>query len=152
MAGIEYFDHMVRHHSAGGFVFYQSLLDGLLYVALVQKATGEYLVPKGHIERGETPAEAAVREIKEELTLAETPHLIGKVGISSYSFTCPGDRREHHKDVHLFAFSLPNKAALHPQAEENFVDARWVEFGRALDIISFERANLIKARHRFESG
>ena len=152
MAGIEYFDNMVRHHSAGGFVFYQSLLDGLLFVALVQKATGEYLVPKGHIERGETPAEAAVREIKEELTLAETPHLIGKVGISSYSFNRPGDRRQHHKDVHLFVFSLPNKAALHPQAEENFVDARWIEFGHALDIISFERDHLIKARRRFEGG
>jgi len=151
MSGIEYFDNVVRHHSAGGFVFYKSLLDGLLYVALVQKATGDYFVPKGHIERGETPVEAAVREIKEELTLAETPHLIGKVGVSSYTFTRPGDHRQHYKDVHLFAFSLPNKAALHPQAEESFVDARWVEFGRALEIIAFERANLVKARRRFES-
>ena len=152
MPGIEYFPNLVRHHSAGGFVFYKSLLDGSLYVALVQKATGEYFVPKGHIERDETPAEAAVREIKEELTLAETPHLIGKVGVSSYSFTRPGDRRQHHKDVHLFAFSLPVRAVLYPQAEENFIAARWVEFGEALDIIAFERQNLIKARRRFEGA
>lgn len=152
MPRIEYLGNVVKHHSAGGFVFYKSLLDGTLFVALVKKATGEYLVPKGHIEQGETPEDAALREIMEELTLAETPQLIGKVGVSSYSFTRPGDRRQHDKDVHLFVFSLPVKAALCPQAEENFIDARWVEFGEALDIISFERKNLIVARRRFEGA
>lgn len=150
MRGIEYFENRVRHHSAGGFVFYQSPLDGTLFVALVQKSTGEYLIPKGHIEQGETPEIAAVREIREELTLVETPRLIAKVGISTYSFSRPGDRRPHEKEVHLFVFSLPDRATISPQAEENFVSARWVEFGEALDIITFERRNLVRARQRFE--
>lgn len=152
MHGIEYLGNLVKHHSAGGFVFYKAPGDGRVYVALVQKDTGEYLVPKGHIERGETPEDAATREIREELTLAETPHLIDKVGVTSYTFTRPGDKRQHAKDVHLFVYSLPLMARISPQAEENFVAARWIEVGEALDVIAFERDNLLRAHRRFEQA
>lgn len=54
-----------RHeHSAGGVI----LEDGKVLLILMQNLRGEkvWTFPKGHIDPGETPEQAAVREVREE--------------------------------------------------------------------------------------
>lgn len=51
-------------HSAGAALF--TLVDGEIRWALVKEKSGRYGLPKGQIEPGETTAQAALREIREE--------------------------------------------------------------------------------------
>ncbi len=51
-------------YSAGAFVY--RVVDGKIIFLLLKKPNGEYDIPKGHIEKGETPEIAARREILEE--------------------------------------------------------------------------------------
>lgn len=61
----------VYHESAGDYVFCEE--NKTLYVALLKKEDGKYFIPKGHLKVGETAAQAALREIREELCLKDTP-------------------------------------------------------------------------------
>ncbi|HOJ01795.1 MAG TPA: NUDIX domain-containing protein [Anaerolineaceae bacterium] len=108
-----------------------------------------FYVPKGQLKNYETPERAALREIKEELTLNRIPKLVGKIGISDYSFHLPGDERPHYKIVHLFVYKLTNKAKIHPEKKENFIDARWFTFDEAINIIAFDREYLIRAKNLY---
>lgn len=51
-------------HSAGAALY--TVVDGEVRWALVKEKSGHYGLPKGQIEPGETPAQAALREIREE--------------------------------------------------------------------------------------
>ena len=55
---------MIFEFSAGA-IIYRSSGNGLLFLLLL-KENNEYDIPKGHIEKGESAEEAAIREIKEE--------------------------------------------------------------------------------------
>ena len=51
-------------HSAGAALY--TVVDGEVRWALVKEKSGHIGLPKGQIEPGETPAQAALREIREE--------------------------------------------------------------------------------------
>jgi 8-oxo-dGTP pyrophosphatase MutT (NUDIX family) len=142
---------VIKHESAGGVVFHFSPTEKTLWVALVQKQNFEYFLPKGHLKTGESPYEAAIREIKEELSLDDDLRLIGELGTQSYTFFLSGDEMLHNKDVHLFVFSLEKKSQIKPRIEENFIDARWVKYEEAEKIITYDQEILKKAKRIFES-
>jgi 8-oxo-dGTP pyrophosphatase MutT (NUDIX family) len=73
---------------AGGVVFKGG--NGSRQYLLVQAkdAPGEWVLPKGHIERGERAAEAAVREVREEAGL--WARIVTPLGMANY--TAGGDR------------------------------------------------------------
>ena len=53
------------HYSAGGVVARRE--NGGLYIALIHEhGFKSYVLPKGHIEPGESPEQAAIREVEEE--------------------------------------------------------------------------------------
>ena len=57
-------------------------------------AAGKWSVPGGRVERGETLAEAVVREVREETGLACTPGDVLDVGSTHFEGTAPSGRRE----------------------------------------------------------
>ncbi len=146
---IEFQNDKVIHESAGGFVFYESPINHILYVALLKKSDGKFFIPKGHLRKNEKPEEAAIREVMEELNLSEYPEIRTKIGIDNYNFTLPDDKRIHYKNVHLYVFNLAQKSTIKPLEKEDFIDAKWLEFKEALKVISFDRDNLLKARQLF---
>ncbi|MCL6590636.1 MAG: NUDIX hydrolase [Firmicutes bacterium] len=83
---------MIYDHCAGGLVFWQDKL------VILQRFNGVWLFPKGHIDAGETPGQAAVREVKEECGL--TAEIIAPLGETSYTFQ--EDGVERHKRVQWF--------------------------------------------------
>ena len=63
---------MATIHSAGAVLY--TVIDGERRYVLVREKNGSYGMPKGHVEVGETLAETALREIREETGLHATLH------------------------------------------------------------------------------
>ncbi|CAB4587172.1 MAG: NUDIX domain-containing protein [Actinobacteria bacterium] len=91
--------------SAGGLVIDSSGTQGLLIGRIDHKdASGLRLLwslPKGHIEEGETPEQAAIREVAEETGI--TSAISRSLGVIDFWFMAGGKRI--HKTVHHFLFS-----------------------------------------------
>ncbi len=146
---IEYSSERIKHKSAGGFVFFEDGETHRLFVALLRKPHGHWLIPKGHIKKGEEPQDTAIREVKEELSLKEIPETISFLRIDSYSFTLDDSDVVHYKNVHLYVFRLNRRSEIRPQIEEGFETAEWLTFEEAVEKISFNRENLLRARQSF---
>ena len=103
--------------SAGGLVIDKSGVHGLLIGRRDQKdPTGTKLLwslPKGHIEEGETPEQAAIREVAEETGI--TSEITQSLGVIDFWFMAGGKRI--HKTVHHFIFKETG-GVLAPQESE----------------------------------
>ena len=90
--------------SAGGLVIDHSGKNGLLIGRIDHKdASGKRILwslPKGHIEEGETPEQAALREVAEETGIES--EIERSLGVIDFWFMAGGKRI--HKTVHHFIF------------------------------------------------
>ena len=90
---------MIREFSAGGACVRH--MRGRDYIAAVRVKGGTVLaLPKGHIEPGESGAEAAAREVREEAGV--TGDLVEKLGDVRYWYSRGGERVM--KNVAFFLF------------------------------------------------
>jgi 8-oxo-dGTP pyrophosphatase MutT (NUDIX family) len=107
-------------------------------------------LPKGRLEAGETPAEAAVREMSEECSLSpETLTVVGDLPPSEYVYRRDGQLI--FKLVHHFLVTAPEAAVLRPQQSE-IDEAEWLALDAALSRASFAdtRAALVAAAAALE--
>lgn len=146
---IEYSSAGITHECAGGFIFFENSKTHELFVALLRKADGYCVIPKGHIRKGEAVQDAAIREIKEELTLEETPEIISFLRTDSYTFALDDTNTTHYKNVHLYVLRMNAKAEIIPNTDERFEAVEWVPFEKAVEKISFDTENLLRARQCF---
>src|SRR5579872_3816505 len=94
--------------SAGAIILRE--IDGQLKIALAQhaRATRSWVLPKGHVEKGETIEQAALREIYEETGL-DNVQLIKHLGtIPRESLKSNGDVEQ--KTIHLYLAYAPNNS------------------------------------------
>ena len=109
--------------SAGGLVIDKTGTKGLLIGRLDPKdASHERLLwslPKGHIEDGETPEQAAIREVGEETGIKS--EIVRTLGVIDFWFMASGKRI--HKTVHHFLFTEVG-GRLAPQVTE-VDDVKW---------------------------
>ena len=59
----------MNKETSAGAVLYKKQNNDFLFLLVYSKRNGEWGFPKGHIEKGETEIEAAIREISEETGL-----------------------------------------------------------------------------------
>jgi len=125
----------VYHESAGGIILYGK---DELFTPLLKKKNGEWAIPKGHIEKGETTIEAALREIKEELGLNNINRIkkISQINTISYSFK--EGNIENFKKVNLFTFYSHKKYKLCPLKKEGFIDAKWMNINDAMNLLLYK--------------
>ena len=111
--------------SAGGIAI--RIEDGIAYAACIGRRNRagrlEWCLPKGHLEAGESPEQAAVREVAEETGIEA--EIIQSIGTIDYWFT--GDDRRVHKVVHHFLLEAKSgdiSPANDPDQEAE--EARWI--------------------------
>jgi 8-oxo-dGTP pyrophosphatase MutT (NUDIX family) len=126
---------MIREFSAGGLVVRR--FRGRPFVAAVRVKRGTVLaLPKGHIEEGETGAQAAEREVREETGLQGD--LVEKLGDVKYWYARGGERV--FKVVSFFLFDYRSGTVRDYQREE--VDgAEWVPLEDAPRLLAYKGEN-----------
>ena len=122
---------MIREFSAGGLVVRR--MRGRDYIAAVRVKRGTVLaLPKGHIDPGETAAEAAEREVREETGVQG--RLVEKLGDVKYWYVRGGERI--FKVVSFFLFSYRSGSVRNYQREE--VDgAEWIPLEDAPGLLAY---------------
>lgn len=122
---------MIRELSAGGIIVRR--FRGRPFVAAVRVKDGTVLaLPKGHIDPGETAAEAAEREVREEAGVQG--ELVAKLGDVKYWYARSGERV--FKVVSFFLFRYRSGSVRHHQVEE--VDsAEWVPLEDAPRLLAY---------------
>ncbi len=127
--------------SAGGIVFRRDP-DGTPRYLLIRDSYDNWGFPKGHLEDGESPAEAARRETEEETGLAELA-LQGPIRVIDWHFRFRG--RHIHKYCHFFLFESPTGDPC-PQADEGITACQWRTFEEALEVLSYDNARGVLKR------
>jgi diadenosine hexaphosphate hydrolase (ATP-forming) len=105
---------MIQEFCAGGLVFFEAKL------VILKRFNGVWLFPKGHIDPGETPEMAAIREVQEESGLSA--RIIGKLGETSYTFSERGDK--HFKTVSWFLMETDSNLIV--LEKQFFNDGKWI--------------------------
>ena len=121
--------------SAGGLVIDTTGTMGLLIGRYDHKdASGKrvlWSLPKGHIEEGETPEEAAIREVAEETGI--TSAITKSLGVIDFWFMAGGKRI--HKTVHHFMFTEVGGTLL---AQESEVDeVSWFPLSEIVERLAY---------------
>ena len=126
--------------SAGGIVF--RLSDQGTQYLLIKDSYDNWGFPKGHLEDGETPAEAAARETAEETGLAQLA-LRGPIRVIDWHFRFRG--RHIHKYCHFFLLESPAGEPA-PQVAEGITDCQWRTLEEALETLSYDNARGVLKR------
>ena len=127
-----------RETSAGGVVFRRGA-GGDVRFLLIRDSYRNWGFPKGHLEPGEPPADAARREVAEETGLAQLI-LHGPIQVIDWYFRFRG--KTIHKYCHFFLFESQQGDPV-PQAEEGITDVAWYPLEDARRTISYENARAV---------
>jgi 8-oxo-dGTP pyrophosphatase MutT (NUDIX family) len=134
----------VEDFAAGGVV-----VDGdrvVVVVPVKRAADGRRVLglPKGHLDRDETPEEAARREVEEEAGV--TGELLGELGEVRYSYQRGGRTVDKRVRFYLFDYRSGDVA----DHDHEIEDARWMAFEQALRELTYagEREMVRRAMSR----
>lgn len=125
---------------------YIALVDGARLFVMRRVNTGyrdgEWAMPAGHVESGETPAQAALRELQEETgVIAATEHL--ECAHALYR-QCGDDGARAYVD---YLFVCRRWQGEPTNAEPDKADAcRWIDLDALDEIIDFHAAMISRAR------
>lgn len=130
---------MIRQFSAGGIVFKGNEVLLIKNKSIKDKKISFWGFPKGHIKKGETSKDAALRELKEETGIEA--EIVSKVGDSKYIFTQKGEKIFKVVIIYLMKYKSGEGK---PQIAE-IEEVLWVDPKKALDILTFKNdRNLLK--------
>jgi 8-oxo-dGTP pyrophosphatase MutT (NUDIX family) len=134
--------HAKEETSAGGVVY--RIVDGLPLYLLIRDSYRNWGFPKGHVEQGELPDGAALREVSEETGLSDLA-MRGLIETIDWHFRFRG--KLIHKICHFYLMETA-ESTTSPQRTEGITACRWLPFGAAEEMISYANARdvLRKAR------
>jgi 8-oxo-dGTP pyrophosphatase MutT (NUDIX family) len=132
-----------KYKSAGGVVLNDSGQVLLLERHVPREDTPGYEIrlPKGHIKKGETAAEAALREVGEESGYWGL-EIVADLGKSKVEFEFRGRRIRRKERYFLMRLTDPvrgNPRPSHPDAEEALFEPLWADdLAQAEQLLTFE--------------
>ena len=110
-----------------------------MLIGLIKDSYHKWTFPKGHLEKGETPAQAALRETHEEMGLLRL-RLVAPLGNVSIKFK---DRYVRigttvQKRIDFFLMETPVNERGKPERGEGINAIRWVPHRQAFRIASYK--------------
>jgi 8-oxo-dGTP pyrophosphatase MutT (NUDIX family) len=133
-------DQAREERSAGGVVF--RIDAGQPLFLLIRDSYQNWGFPKGHIEPGEQPDEAARREVSEETGLGALA-IRGAIDTIDWFFRFRGQLI--HKSCQFFLMESV-EASTSPQRNEGITACRWITFEEAEALISYSNARDVLRR------
>jgi 8-oxo-dGTP pyrophosphatase MutT (NUDIX family) len=121
-----------------GAIIYRRGLAGIRYLLLRHTNGGHWSFPKGHMEKGESERDTAIREIFEETGLH--PHFRHGFYERIYYLTPKGRKKEV-----VYFLARVWRSAVRVQGEE-ISEYRWVPYGEARSLLTFENTRLLLDR------
>ncbi len=118
------------------------------HVLLIRDGYRQWGFPKGHLEDGETPDAAALREVQEETGL---DHLVLGPRLPTIDWFFRARGRLIHKYCHFYLIESPSGETA-PQADEGITACRWVPLAEALELISYANAREVLEHAAVELG
>lgn len=136
---------MVKEYSAGGIV-----LKGQSILLVLTNRKGEdgvWTFPKGHIEEGETPKDAALREVFEETGVR--CRIIDEKEFFINSYTFKKQKNEIFKTVYWYLMEPVDETGKIENPKE-IKETRWVSADEAIKMLNYESdkkmVNILKER------
>ena len=104
---------------------------------LLLNSEGEWVFPKGHVEKRESFLQAAIREVYEEAGVKlEEKNSLGQ--IDEFSFYFKGE--EAVKVIKVFGFIIAEEQKIVYNQNECFISGKWAEQEEAKALLSHEDA------------
>lgn len=120
---------MIKEVSSGGVVIFKNT------ILLLKKYNGDWVLPKGRVEKGEKLKTTALREVLEETGVkGEIIDYIGKI---NYEYNNTKNEELVSKTVHWYLMRS-NSMNCTPQKNEGFVDALFVYKYKAKELLRYE--------------
>ena len=132
--------------SAGGVVF--RVAESRPCYLLIRDSYQNWGFPKGHVEEGERPETAAVREVSEETGLAG---LVVRGALDQIDWYFKFRGQIVHK-VCFFFLMETTESVTAPQRDEGITACCWVPFDEAESLVSYSNArDLLRRAHEMVS-
>ena len=135
---------MANPHFRAGVVIVVRRADGQVHAFERADLTGEWQLPQGGIEKGETALDAAWRELDEETGLGPTEvRLVEEYdGWTVYEWPTPVRRGHRFGQVHRWFFFEPLHDELRPRPDgDEFSAWRWMSVEALIDrVVDFRKA------------
>ncbi len=128
---------MRREFSAGGVLVRR--LSGRGWLAAIRpggRPKGLWALPKGLIGEGESPEEAALREVGEETGLEAAP--VQKLGDVRYVYTWDGERVFKIVSFYLFRYRSGRIGDIAPEQRIEVDEARWLPLEEAPKLLAYK--------------
>jgi len=137
----------LREFSAG-FILFRPSPAGPLFLLLDYGKHWDY--PKGHLEAGETPWDAALRELEEETGISRVTRVPGFEEKLAYFFYAPRKGRIYKTVTFFLARTKDEKVRL----SHEHTGHAWLGYEEALSRLTYENARemLRKAHRALESA
>jgi 8-oxo-dGTP pyrophosphatase MutT (NUDIX family) len=138
--------HATLETSAGGVVVRMGDAGGALrpLFLIIRDSYDNWGFPKGHVEDGERPEVAAIREVGEETGLGEL-NLGASIDTIDWYFRFRG--RLIHKVCHFYLM-FTDAADTSPQRSEGITACRWESYEEAAQLVSYANArDVLKRAH-----
>ena len=120
---------MIKEISSGGVVVFGNT------ILLLKKYNGDWVLPKGRVEEGESTKQAALREVLEESGVKA--EILKYIGMAHYTFKNLKEDEMVYKTVHWYLMKT-NCMDCTPQKKEGFVDAVFVHIDKVKDLVRYE--------------
>ena len=126
-------NEVVREPTSGGIVFRRNVKNDI-EILLIQDAKDRWTIPKGHIEKGETPKQTSEREVMEETGLANV-EMMGWLGKINFRYRRQQSLVLMTTEIFL-VHAVGDTDAIKPEEWMNGI--KWFTAAEALDKIEYE--------------
>lgn len=130
-----------KYHKTAGGVVVNGTGEVLVIVRDIEREgvlVHEVRLPKGHIDPGESPREAAMREVCEESGYCHL-RVTGDLGTGHSSYDFRGKHHERDEAYFLMELTDPTRRPPEPSSEEEALfEPRWIPLQDAADQMTYE--------------